>query len=309
MALGQILNYVEDHDVRHIYFGGDWFHTPGNIPTQAAVATAKWLGDLKERRPQTEMKLLVGNHDMANRKGDIHAQVFHDTNTVVKPGETIHWIDDGLEVFGLGYTNDPDVIKQFLEYAHNQGGGMLLMHQGVRGVPLSSGWVLDEALTPEMIPDNCRAFTGHYHYHQAVTPNLTVIGNLTAQNWNDIDQDKGFVVWDDDTNELEFIEIVAPKFITYDHQEDHISKVAGNFVRYSRPIDPSDIDATRTHLKDHGAATVEFPTSKIENNDVKSNFTNDVFDVDKYLIKLEEDMEPRRAEVGKDLREGTYEAS
>jgi DNA repair exonuclease SbcCD nuclease subunit len=292
-ALEEVLVYYQ-FSFMEIYCGGDFFHTPGSIPTQALQIANKFV----EYVP--DLNLLVGNHDRADKAGGIHG--------LDRLGSTpcldykFEGYEDDPSIFGLNYTEDEDELKRFFDAvaAYNEP-CMALMHQGVAGVPLASGWVLDERLTPDMIPDNCHVFTGHYHFHREVSPNLTVIGNLTALNWNDIDQEKGFLVWDDETNETEFIPTHAPKFITY-----HPDKSVENcFVRYNEAVKPNDIPEIRKELKDQGALTVEFPVSTEEEETVKFSGS---FDLNKMVEELEAlEMEPRRKEIGSDVRTGAYE--
>ncbi len=298
-ALDEILQYLEEHeDIKRVYCGGDLFHTPGNIPT-AAMQIAGWFADnLKDiigNRGNlcgdvNQLITVVGNHDRSDKAGNVHC-----LNLL---GHT-----SSHGVFMLDYTENEDEIKRFFERISKLDYNcMALMHQGVSGVPLASGYVLDERLTPEMIPDNCHVFTGHYHFHRQVSPNLTVIGNLTAINWNDIDQEKGFLVWDDETDVIEFIPTHAPKFITY----DPLKSVENCFVRHTGSPKPSDIPDIRKALIDKGALTVEFPVATEKRETTK--FNNN-FDLQQMVAELDElDLDPRRKEVGVEVREGRYEA-
>jgi len=302
-----VIDYVKNHDVRFLYCNGDVFHTPGNIPTQALHVAAEFFLEL--RRLGCEYRLLVGNHDMANKSGGINALKFLDDGTnIAYPGLPARWFDGGLEIHGLGYCENENTIINFLENAGRGGERtVLLLHQGVAGVPLSSGYVIDERLTPEMIPDNCFAFTGHYHFHRVVTPNLIVVGNLTPLSWSDIDQEKGFVSWDDKTGAIDFIpQTGAPKFLSYDPGDPtDYYEIEGNFLRYSVEVSPKEIPAIRQRLKDEGARAVEFPHVKTDDNKIFQ--TGVSFDHNALINAVAEvDMEPRRSEVGIEIREEKY---
>jgi DNA repair exonuclease SbcCD nuclease subunit len=297
-----VIKYAKSNNIEYIYHGGDTFHTPGSIPTQALSIFQGFLSSLNSNN--IKFRTLVGNHDQANRIGNIHPlnTNFIKGNLTAEPGEIKHWVDDGLNVFAMGYTESEDKIKELLEVA-SRTPSMVLMHQGVAGVPLSSGYVIDERLSPSMIPNNCRVFTGHYHYHKQVTPNLTVIGNLTALNWSDIDQIKGFLVWDDETNETEFIESGAPRFISLRHDMDWDDSNSC-FVRFMGEVSLGESRAIRKDLLDRGAITVEFPSLV---KAFESEINRDSFKAKDYLKELEKDLEPRRLKVGQEIREENYE--
>jgi DNA repair exonuclease SbcCD nuclease subunit len=304
LALDGVIDYVEMHNVKYLYCNGDVFHTPGNIPTQALQVASDFFREL--RNLGCEYRLLVGNHDMANKSGGINALKFLDDGTnIAYPGVPARWFDGGLPIHGLGYCEDEDTIIKFLEDAGRGGERtVLLLHQGVAGVPLSSGYIIDERLTPDMIPDNCFAFTGHYHFHRVVTPNLIVVGNLTALSWSDIDQEKGFVSWDDETGAIDFIpQVGAPKFLSY--EPGQLLDMDGHFIRYSAEVEAGEIPKLRADLKEDGARMVEFPYVKSADNKVFQ--TGVAFDHNALINAVaEDDMEPRRSEVGIEIREEKY---
>lgn len=302
-AVQQMIEEVEEHGIEYAYFCGDMFHQHGTVPTQALVLASAMVDQLRKRK--VKIRAIPGNHDQYSRDGHIHALSW------LEEGELYgHWVDEGLTVTALPYTEDEERIKQFLGHAADAG-GVVLLHQGVSGVPLSSGYVLDERLTPEMIPDNVRAFTGHYHFHRAVTPNLTVVGNLTPLNWSDIDQSKGWVIWDDETGEMEqHLQSAAPSFITWNADiagHSDIENVQNAFVRYTDPVEAgSHREDIRRDLVEAGALSVEFPKVEVSG---KADFvrTGDDMTVE-HLIEVFEnqDMDDRRRQVGVEIRENRY---
>jgi DNA repair exonuclease SbcCD nuclease subunit len=298
-ALMRVYNDCVVEGIEYAYFCGDMFHTPGNVPTQALAVAQEFYE--KMDNAGIKLRMLVGNHDMGNRNGNIHALA---GRNAVPPGGIKTWQDGSLLVHGLGYTNDEAVLRRFLDYGAEYG-GMLLMHQGVAGVPLSSGYILDEKLSHDLIPENCVAFTGHYHIHSPVSERLTVVGNLTALNWNDIDQNKGYIIYNDETGDLYWKSSFAPEFVTYD------ADVASyhNFVRYDQPVAACEVEAIRADILKDEAIAVEFTnivdgagkTIKGLNTQISS------FNPTQYISELEGSMEPRRVEVGQQTREMNYE--
>lgn len=301
-ALTQIVQTIDAHNIKYVYFGGDLFHTHSRIPTQALCVAAEFIGELKYR--EINFRAIPGNHDFEDKAGKIHALQWLSEESLRG-----YWRDAGLVIVALPYTEDKEVIKRFL--GEIPPGSMALLHQGVNGVPLSSGYVLDESLTPEMIPDHATVFTGHYHFHKRVKPNLTVIGNLTPLNWSDIDQQKGFIIWDDQTKEQRFFpQKYSPAFMSWNNsiaKHSDISNVKNAFVRWTEEIKQGDQEGIRKELIKEGALTVEFPKVEIEIGSSAIRTGEDI--TVEHLVKTFEtkDMEPRRIKVGQEIREEKYE--
>lgn len=320
-AAHEMVEYANEHSIKYAYFLGDLFHTHGQIPTQALWCASNMFRAL--RANGTYVRSIFGNHDLSNRNGRFNALSFvrhyNDDDAVKKPADPrfasrdadnqiTTWYDD-LRVMACSFTNDEEVLKRFFDSVYQvKEKVMVLMHQGVAGVPLSSGFLLDERLTPEMIPDNAMAFTGHYHFHRRVSPNLTVVGNLTPLNWNDIDQTKGWVVFDDETSEITQIpQKSAPGFrlVGRDNLE-----CGNSFVRYSDAASSKEQDEIRTALSKNGAITVEFTHETEEDGTAKAfkAASGEETTLAHLLQVYEEEMEPRRKEVGVEIREGRYAA-
>jgi DNA repair exonuclease SbcCD nuclease subunit len=302
-AAEEMINDAEANDVKYAYCCGDLFHLHGMVPSQAQMVASAILDEL--RRRDIKVRILPGNHDQGNRTGSIHS-----LSWLPQEERSGRWEDGGLLVRGLPYTASEDVLKRFLEYAGEDGEGMVLLHQGVSGVPLSSGWLLDEKLDPNMIPDNVKAFTGHYHFHKVVTVNLTVVGNLAPINWGDIDQPKGWIIWDDETDMMRHrIQSRAPDFRTWSKAQAKHSCISNNqnsFVRYTDTVSLKQQEKIREELLEAGARRVEFPSVKTKKKKIVQS--GDDITMAHILKGLADRDSGRRAEVGIEIREETYSA-
>jgi len=304
-ALDEVVNYVEEHNITFVYFTGDLFHVAGKIDTQAFMIAQGFFKSL--RSMDCRIRAIAGNHDMVGRSGLIHTLAGLGHDELGEPEFTVgegFWEDDeGLLVRGLSYTEDEEKLKAFLGKAGEGEGGLVLLHQGVSGLPLASGYVLDERLTSDMIPDTCDAFTGHYHMHKRVSKNLTVVGNLTALGWGDIDLVQGFVVYDDETGEVEqIVQHSAPDFVSAGGKHE------GNFVRVEEAVKLADQDHIRQELMREGALAVEFPNVEIEVGVTSTLKCGEEITIQHVLETFQDPkMEPRRQEVGSELREESYE--
>jgi DNA repair exonuclease SbcCD nuclease subunit len=302
-AADEMIEDAIESGCKYAYFCGDLFHRHGSIPTQALSVAAAMFNKL--RNGDIRIRAIPGNHDMEDREGRLHGLSF------LPEGEILgSWEDRGLRVLALPYTTNEETLKRFLGDAGEDGQSkMLMLHQGVSGVPLSSGYVLDERLEASMIPDNCRAFTGHYHFHRAVTPNLTVVGNLTPLNWGDVDQSKGWIIWDDETGEMaQKHQSSHPGFWNYDY-EMPIGNVEGQYIRYTTPVTLKEQAEIRADLIEFGALTVEFPEIKTTLKETAKFKKGETLTTEHLLAEfMNSEMPERRKEVGLEVREERYEA-
>lgn len=284
--------------IEYAYFCGDLFHKHGYIPTQALVVASAIFKRFRDYG--IKVRAIPGNHDQYNQLGTIHALSFLNEEEY-----SCYW-EDGILIKALPYTNDDEMIKEFLRDAGEDCTRMVLMHQGVSGVPLSSGYMIDERLNPNMIPESVHVFTGHYHFFKEVTPNLTVIGNLTPLNYSDIDQKKGWLIWDDETNEIERrYQTQSPNFISWDEKKEE-ALIKGNFVRYTTPINPKDQSDIRKSLLEKGALAVEFPVMKIKKQQQDKIEASEGSLINSLIKNIDEQNTGRRKVIGVETREEKY---
>lgn len=195
-ALMNMKDYALQHDIKDIFFCGDLFHTHSNIPTQVlAIATAAFMEFYKAG---LNLYCIVGNHDMATQEGHIHSLGWLEPIAKVIDKEMDFEIK-GTAIHAMPYTEDPEKLKGFLERSPEE--SILLMHQGVDGAEMGSGWVTNEIFSYRDVPDRVRTvYTGHYHRPATYTPTgkspyLFIPGSMMQHTWGDVDSWlRGFMV-------------------------------------------------------------------------------------------------------------------
>lgn len=208
-----------DHPVDIIVFTGDLFHTLGSVNTVILSHLDSLMREWANVRPNTPRVFLPGNHDMGRRTSEHHSLgVLRSYGEVIDyqggEGTSLYNYLEDTPIYGLPYTEDVDALRSFLDKCES--GSIVLLHQGVSGVEVTSkGFTLNEILTPSMIPDHiAHCFTGHYHTHKNVSNNLTIPGALTQHNFGDVDDPRGWLIVEIDSNgkHIEQYESSAPKF-------------------------------------------------------------------------------------------------
>jgi DNA repair exonuclease SbcCD nuclease subunit len=325
-VLNQIGNYAFDRGIQHVFFLGDLFHTHSQIPTQALSLAHNAFWWFKHKF-NLETHFLVGNHDMVDKEGKIHSIGWlREYGTVIESQTTFHisgpvtmekhglFRDVKLTIHALPYTEDQETLNKFL--ADTPPGAIILMHQGIMGVPMGSGFVINEILSPELIPEQCKhAFTGHYHAHRKVNDKLTVVGSPTQLTWADVGDARGWVVYDTDTNTVEHVESSAPHFRVLDMEggnylpgglPGHVT-VESDFIRVVNW--KGDRDELRSQLQSAGAAAVEFELDQILKPG-HEEFKKASFSIEPILAEYDKlEMTDRRKTIGQLIRDQKYETS
>jgi DNA repair exonuclease SbcCD nuclease subunit len=247
------------------------------------------------------MDLIVGNHDTADKSMAVHALHWIESFAQIKVVDTL--THDSLFSY-LPYTEDKVVIEKFFQDANP----ICFMHQGIAGVPMGSGFLINEAFSLDMVPDYVdQVFTGHYHKHSSPSDKVTVIGSTLQLTWADEGDKRGFIIYDTGTGEIEHIESVAPKFITWDCSNSTSgfvpqSHAQDNFIRAINYND-HEKDLIRTMCMDGGARSVEFMTEKTDAQTLKPIVTCDGYHLPDLVKAYEEqkNVTPERSKVGKEL--------
>ena len=317
-AVHEMIQYCDANQIDTVFFCGDLFHTHGKVDTGALLLASRIFEHFKQAG--IHVVVLRGNHDTASARGyNIHSLKWLDAydNVIVVEKNHTHVNFKGINFAALAYTEDAEEIRHFLNVKVKDQ-DLVLMHQGVAGVPMASGWVLDEVLTPSMIPENIKhCFIGHYHEHKRVTDKITVVGSMTHQTWADVDATRGFIDYNLETNEIIQIKSNAPEFCRIDFggdsvlEDDFQHQGPGGFKNkmINAKNFQGDPDDVRDKLLSWGALAVTFELSDKTSNNGKSliHYTGD-FSVQPILDEYEKSISNQRTlEIGKEIREESYE--
>jgi DNA repair exonuclease SbcCD nuclease subunit len=318
-VLKEIKDFCVKERIREVIFCGDLFHTHSKLSTTVLSCAAKALEDFRYtfRNDNGGVHFLVGNHDIADKAGKYHGlewlKSLGHCEVYDEPKHHPEWYHDGLAASFLPFTDDRAVVEQFLKDVPEN--ALVFMHQGVTGVPMGSGWVLNEILSANMIPDRVmHCFTGHYHAHTRVSDKLTIVGSTTHQNWNDVGNLSGWVVFDTETREFTHYESKAPKFRIldfggivavpdnewlFDHCNNNFIKVR-NFNGY-----PDELDVA---VKKAGARSVQWEEYDTQVNpmELRDQVRADSFDLNPFIDEIERELPDDEREIGRALREGRY---
>jgi DNA repair exonuclease SbcCD nuclease subunit len=310
-AMQQVAEYINDWYIDEVVYCGDLFHTHGKIDAGVLkVAYEGWEKIMQHLNKPSHAYALVGNHDTADKTMKVHALHWLEALGVNVIDMPWHNSFNGLprNLSFLPYTEDVETIERFFEKATEKVDTVCFMHAGIDGVPMKSGFVPGSAFNTDMIPDKVKqVFSGHYHPHMQVTEKATVVGSALQINWADEGDERGFLVYDTETDVQEFVKIDAPKFVTMDYETLEgrpleTAPVHGNFIRVIN-YDHTRQDYIREELTGAGARSVEFVV-KMEEVDRLQPLSNDELHIPDVIKEYEEqkNITPERRKVGEELR-------
>lgn len=307
-----LFRYAEEKSVDYILFCGDWFHTHGIVSTEVLYISSQIM---ENKPPNIPMIMLVGNHDVSTKDCIIHSMGhMADRNTCIVDKPMVITSENGPDIWAHPYTEDERGLTGFLGGA--EPGSLVLLHQGVRGVPVTAkGFTLNETLKPEMVPDHVLyAFSGHYHTYCRVNDSLYIPGAPMQYTWTDKEQVRGWldVTIEGTTSEVSVVPYEgAPKFVEIkaDELQPRAGELHGNFVRIIAPAGTTAIQGLRDTAGAGGALSVEVRVESEEDVRVavdtdKFSTPDEVFD---QYVKIKE-ISPEYVTVGTQIIEGKYRA-
>lgn len=244
-GLCDIRDYCIKNKITDVLFGGDMFHHRGTIDVTVFNAMYKVLYSFF----QTEITIhaIAGNHDQTDNSlvptSAIHA--FKDIIHVIEKPE--YFTIEDTEVVAIPYSKDKKFVinsmKELRESCKNPRQAILLCHLGVDGGLVGSGMYMmsDEYTLKDLMYDKWKYLVvGHYHQPQILEYNSIYCGTPVQNNFGDELKGKdgynGFFVIDTEKRwDIEFVPVIAPRFITFSSVEElekaDASFISSNYVR------------------------------------------------------------------------------
>lgn len=241
--------YCKEHDVSLVVHAGDLFHKRGVLYTQSYNLVVEELAAM--RKSGITVLANVGNHDQADRAGEVHClQAMQSAGlleTVGRLGWRMWWpLKNEAPISLIAYCDSLDTFKSRVSEAASRapGGGLLVCHHGFTGARVGSSleYAVREEISTKVLADfpAKRIYSGHYHAHQIVgkKTKVTYVGSPMEFVRGDgvPGQDKGFLVYDTETGEHELVPLRRPRFVTLSQEDladddfDVAGHVRGNYV-------------------------------------------------------------------------------
>lgn len=246
--------------------GGDTFNTRGLIRTSCFDVLYQhyhqWMTD------GLRQVILVGNHDQEDRDGAIHPMrvfaSFKDWIIVDKPTVFDQFV-------ALPYMT-MEQIKLFFEGYKGDEKRDAIIHWGVQGAMRNDSNKDSDGVPLEWLNVFRNVFSGHYHYRNALG-NLQYIGSAYQQNYGEMGQDKGILIYNSETAKHVFHEIKG----TPQHVNVSVKWDAAGQMMVDAPTAIFDKDHHRIRVEGHSAQC----------NSVTREFIKEEFGIENATVERE----------------------
>lgn len=203
LVLSEIGRLVEEREIDYIINGGDTFHTRGIVNTSALNVLDRHYSAWRDKG--FKQIILVGNHDQEDREGKIHPIcVYRDY-----PGWSVIEKPTFIGALGMAFFPYMDTIENGLapfSPISDEVPVDAVVHWGIQGARRNDNNVDSEGYPVANLAKFRKVFAGHYHYRNAFD-NVQYIGSPYQQDFGEMGQDKGVLIWDNVSDTVEFIEI------------------------------------------------------------------------------------------------------
>lgn len=150
---------------------------------------------------------IVGNHD-AYYKNTIGINaidaLLESYDNVVRVSEPKEYKIGGKKILLLPWICE-DNEKQTFDLVTKSKAKIMMGHLELNGFEVIPGMRMEHGLEPSKFKKFDTVFSGHYH-HKSTKGNITYLGNTYQMFWNDVNDSRGFHIFDTETQELEFID-------------------------------------------------------------------------------------------------------
>ena len=233
----QVDNKLERDEMR-IVVAGDLFENKISVSNEANIAASWFLTHLSD---VCDVIVVCGNHDyLANNKNRVDSIT---PIVSIANNERVRYIDSEL-MFESGYIvddnivwclystfddfNTPDLTTLEVDYPDNDFVKVGLIHGDINGAVSDTNRVTDKGLDPNTFSDMDFVIAGHIHKHQEIKKNgvkIVYCSSLIQQNNGESIHGHGYVVWDTETCEYEFMELENEKYGFFKFRINDISDI------------------------------------------------------------------------------------
>ena len=149
---------------------------------------------------------ICGNHDVSMRSTNKYNAIgtllrdYDNVVPIVEPTEYIIGNDNIVFVPWICKDNEDETFKLLQDTSAK----LLFGHLELTGFTLFPGQINTHGMTVERFQKFDRVFSGHYHTRSS-DGKVFYLGNPYQMFWSDVDDERGFNIFDTETYELEFI--------------------------------------------------------------------------------------------------------
>ena len=150
---------------------------------------------------------ICGNHDAEKKTTNKYNSIdtlLREYSNVIRISEPEEYMIDNLNCLFVPWICKDNEQKTF-ELLQTSAAKVIFGHLELSGFSLFPGLLQTHGMSTERFQGYDRVFSGHYHT-RSTDSKIYYLGNPYQMFWSDVDDVRGFHIFDTDTYELEFIE-------------------------------------------------------------------------------------------------------
>lgn len=221
-SIRQLLDYAVKNEIETVIFGGDIGHHRSTIHTRPFYL---FISLLMEYKDKITYKFIPGNHDG-------HPQFLGENCVSLLSG--YENIDVFMEPTVEGnITYIPDGTDMYNDIKNAKGTDILVSHFPLSEAATDSGLKVTTKFSKKDLKKFKLVLIGDYHTHQTIDGFIHYPGTLIPMNKGEKGA-KGFIVFDDETLETEFVEVTGfRKYVEIEITEETSAKELKSIIKES----------------------------------------------------------------------------
>ncbi|PCJ96683.1 MAG: hypothetical protein COA52_00310 [Hyphomicrobiales bacterium] len=299
--------YIEKNDIDGIIHLGDVFHSRKKIDTDTLTNAKEYFFKPLEKTG-LRMDIILGNHDIYYKNSssvNTPKLVLSEYKNITVHEEAA--VIDNILLLPWIHKNNAEATYKIIKSSKET---VLMGHLELAGFKLNKAQTAKYGMKSKIFSKFEKVFSGHYHTKSS-KDNITYLGAPTQHTWIDVDDQKGFHVFDSNTLELTFIKNPHTMFenVYYENEDIDFSKFKNKMIKlHSSGIESrTHYDKTVSSLEEMGynikASETKSSVSDIELSNVEVEDTSDI--IKEYIVAMDD---IRHEEVHKIIDEIYLEA-
>lgn len=282
--------YLQKHNIRTVFHLGDLLDRRKyvNFHTLSSVQS-RFVKKIEEL--DLDFYCTIGNHDTYFRNtNDINSvrELFGNRMNIISSPQNIE-MTDGVKFAAIPWINKTN-YQESLDFIKNTDAEYAIGHLEIAGFQVLRGVRHEDGLDVNLLSKFDKVFSGHFHCKQS-DKNVEYLGTQYQITFNDLNERKGFHVFDTNTRELEYIKSPNKLFYQIGYDDKNYDMMETEFPQYNKTFvkvivqnktNPIMYDEFIQALYDNGVYEIGI----VEDFSEQQTMTSSVDDISKDTLSL-----------------------
>lgn len=229
----QFFPYLEKNNIVNVLHLGDLLDRRKYVNFNTLSLVQKRFIDLIEKN-NINFHHVIGNHDTYFKNtNDVNSvnELFRNKIKIYSSPEEIEF--DGIRIAVIPWINKNN-IQDSIEFINKTSCEYAVGHLELKGFQVLRGVPSEEGLDPKLFKKFKSVFSGHFHCRHS-NDNIHYLGSPYQITFSDLDEIKGFYIFDTETEELGFVRNTSKLYhkIRYDDKKYDMTEVDCEFYSNS----------------------------------------------------------------------------